>query len=63
MTSGSPYENSVGGELGSGVYYVGDIPDEVRLMTGAVALVIAREGLMRRLSSLRGKESLCSADR
>lgn len=34
-----------GTELGKGVVYVGDILDEVRLMTGAMALGIAIEAL------------------
>ncbi len=37
-----PDENFLGAELGKGVYYVGDILDEVRLMTGAMALGIAK---------------------
>ena len=37
-----PDENFLGDELGKGVYYVGDILDEVRLMTGAMALGIAK---------------------
>jgi alkylation response protein AidB-like acyl-CoA dehydrogenase len=37
-----PYENLLGEELGKGVFYVSDILDEVRLMTGAMALGIAR---------------------
>jgi butyryl-CoA dehydrogenase len=37
-----PYENFLGAELGKGVFYVSDILDEVRLMTGAMALGIAR---------------------
>lgn len=37
-----PYENFLGDELGKGVFYVSDILDEVRLMTGAMALGIAR---------------------
>ena len=37
-----PYENLLGDEPGKGVVYVGDILDEVRLMTGAMALGIAR---------------------
>jgi len=37
-----PYENLLGDEPGKGVAYVGDILDEVRLMTGAMALGIAR---------------------
>ena len=36
-----PYENLLGEEPGKGVFYVGDILDEVRLMTGAMALGIA----------------------
>lgn len=36
-----PYENLLGDEPGKGVFYVGDILDEVRLMTGAMALGIA----------------------
>jgi butyryl-CoA dehydrogenase len=36
-----PYENLMGEEPGKGVFYVGDILDEVRLMTGAMALGIA----------------------
>jgi alkylation response protein AidB-like acyl-CoA dehydrogenase len=41
-----PYENLLGGEPGKGVSYVSDILDEVRLMTGAMALGIA-EGAYR----------------
>jgi len=37
-----PYENLLGEELGKGVVYVGDILDEVRLMTGAMTLGVAR---------------------
>ncbi len=37
-----PYENFLGEELGKGVFYVSDILDEVRLMTGAMALGIAK---------------------
>ena len=37
-----PDENLLGKELGKGVVYVGDILDEVRLMTGAMALGIAK---------------------
>ncbi|HOJ70858.1 MAG TPA: acyl-CoA dehydrogenase family protein [Syntrophorhabdaceae bacterium] len=37
-----PDENFLGDELGKGVIYVGDILDEVRLMTGAMALGIAK---------------------
>ncbi len=37
-----PYENFLGAELGKGVFYVSDILDEVRLMTGAMALGIAK---------------------
>lgn len=37
-----PDENLLGEELGKGVQYVGEILDEVRLMTGAMALGIAR---------------------
>ena len=37
-----PDENFLGDELGKGVYYVGEILDEVRLMTGAMALGIAK---------------------
>jgi alkylation response protein AidB-like acyl-CoA dehydrogenase len=37
-----PHENFLGEELGKGVFYVSDILDEVRLMTGAMALGIAR---------------------
>lgn len=37
-----PDENFLGEELGKGVQYVGEILDEVRLMTGAMALGIAR---------------------
>ena len=37
-----PDEIFLGDELGKGVYYVGDILDEVRLMTGAMALGIAK---------------------
>jgi len=37
-----PNENILGEELGKGVYYVGEILDEVRLMTGAMALGIAK---------------------
>ncbi|MCX5807945.1 MAG: acyl-CoA dehydrogenase family protein [Proteobacteria bacterium] len=37
-----PNENLLGEELGKGVYYVGDILDEVRLMTGAMALGVAK---------------------
>jgi butyryl-CoA dehydrogenase len=37
-----PYENLLGEEPGKGVAYVGDILDEVRLMTGAMALGIAK---------------------
>jgi len=37
-----PNENFLGDELGKGVYYVGEILDEVRLMTGAMALGIAK---------------------
>ncbi|MCX5813409.1 MAG: acyl-CoA dehydrogenase family protein [Proteobacteria bacterium] len=36
-----PYENLLGDEPGKGVSYVSDILDEVRLMTGAMALGIA----------------------
>jgi alkylation response protein AidB-like acyl-CoA dehydrogenase len=36
-----PYENLLGEEPGKGVFYVGDILDEVRLMTGSMALGIA----------------------
>jgi alkylation response protein AidB-like acyl-CoA dehydrogenase len=36
-----PYENLLGAEPGKGVSYVSDILDEVRLMTGAMALGIA----------------------
>jgi alkylation response protein AidB-like acyl-CoA dehydrogenase len=37
-----PDENFLGEEMGKGVFYVGDILDEVRLMTGAMALGIAK---------------------
>lgn len=37
-----PDENFLGEELGKGVQYVGEILDEVRLMTGAMALGIAK---------------------
>ena len=37
-----PAENFLGDELGKGVVYVGDILDEVRIMTAAMALGIAR---------------------
>ncbi len=37
-----PKENLLGQELGKGVVYVGEILDEVRLMTAAMALGIAR---------------------
>jgi alkylation response protein AidB-like acyl-CoA dehydrogenase len=37
-----PDENFLGDELGKGVQYVGEILDEVRLMTGAMALGLAR---------------------
>ncbi len=37
-----PDENFLGEELGKGVQYVGEILDEVRLMTGAMALGLAR---------------------
>lgn len=37
-----PDENLLGAELGKGVVYVSEILDEVRLMTGAMALGIAR---------------------
>jgi butyryl-CoA dehydrogenase len=37
-----PKENLLGEELGKGVVYVGEILDEVRLMTGAMALGVAR---------------------
>jgi len=37
-----PEENFLGGELGKGVVYVGEILDEIRVMTGAMALGIAR---------------------
>ncbi|RLA91333.1 MAG: acyl-CoA dehydrogenase [Deltaproteobacteria bacterium] len=37
-----PEENFLGDELGKGVVYVGEILDEIRVMTGAMALGIAR---------------------
>ncbi len=44
-----PDENLLGAELGKGVFYVGDILDEVRLMTGAMALGIAKGAYMEAL--------------
>jgi butyryl-CoA dehydrogenase len=48
-----PYENLLGEEVGKGVIYLGEILDEVRLLTGAMALGIARAAYAEALEFAR----------